>query len=181
GENLNGAEVVLKEGGNATGKLEIKHSDINSNKDELKAALTIKPEATPTDGNPVEYELRVKSSDKSGKANFADFKLKLLPQPNPEIKSPTDPIAAKPGQTVSVNIVGSHLEKAKIKEQTGLKVKSGPTVQNNGSLLTAEIEIAADALPSGATEKIFTVEVTNSNAKAPPATFKIKVTPVTPP
>ncbi|MGZ8845398.1 MAG: hypothetical protein ACXW3C_02945 [Pyrinomonadaceae bacterium] len=173
GDNLNGAEVVVKEGGNATGKLEpVKPESVNTNKEKLTATIKIKPEAAPAAG-PVDYELQVKTGSKPP----VDFKLQVQPQKAPTITSPTDPLPGKPGQTLSLVVVGANLEGAKIKPQTGLQVKSGPTPNGDGTQFTAEITIAGDALPAGATEKIFTVEVTNSNTTAPSATFKIKVTP----
>jgi hypothetical protein len=173
GANLNGAELVVPPGSNATGKLEVVAPDkANTNSHKLVTIIKVKKEATPANGQPVDYELRVESE-----TGGADFKFRLSPQPAPTVTSPTDPLTAKTGQTISVVITGTNLEGGNITLPTDWHLNTGPTPNSDGTQLTADIVIPANAVPSGDTEKIYTLEIRNSNTAATPKTFRIKVTP----
>jgi hypothetical protein len=173
GDNLNGAKVSIPTGSNAIGKLEIISSDkVNTNAKELAATIKVKPEATPTNGQPVEYDLQVETS-----SGTFPFKFQLKPQPAATISAPIQPLVAKVGQPISVVIAGTNLAGGKIVLPQGWVVNTAAAVNLDGTQLTEEVIVPADVLPTGVTEKVFTLEVTNSNTAAAKPTFQIKVTP----
>jgi hypothetical protein len=173
GENLNAAKVSITTDSNAVDKLEIVSPDaVNTKATELTVTIKVKPSATPTSGQPVDYALLLETS-----RGPAPFKLQLKPQPAATISSPTQPLAGRSGQPISLVIVGTDLQGARISLPAGWVVKTAAAVNLDGTQLTEEVTIPADAVPTGTTEKVFTLEVANSNTVAAKPTFQIKVTP----
>jgi hypothetical protein len=175
GDNLNGGKVTIPTGSNAVGKLEVLSPDeVNSKAKELTKTIRISPAATPTNAPSVDYDLSVETSSGS-----PPFKIQVKAQPPATVTSPAldQPLSGKPSQAILITLIGTHLEGGSIVLPTGWVVKTAPAVNPEGTQLVEELTIPSDALPANTPEKVFTLDVTNSNTAATPAKFKVKVTP----